>query len=76
MDTPAVLIIAVFAGAALGVAGYRYPRTDATLQPVHDAMQTLPPFSCLLPTILSFGLSPILAGIATIVFALPPTAPG
>ncbi|MEV2278360.1 ABC transporter permease subunit [Nocardiopsis sp. NPDC049922] len=76
MDTLAQVLVAAAVTLALGVVvGVLASRSDvlaAILKPILDAMQTLPPFVYLIPAVAFFGLGPVPALVAAVVFALPP----
>lgn len=59
-------------GLALGIFLFRHPRLETVLNPVFDIMQTIPPFSYLVPVLILFGFGPVAALVATLIFALPP----
>ena len=59
-------------GLPLGILAARYPRFEALLRPLLDAMQTLPAFVYLIPVVLFFGIARTPSVIATIIYALPP----
>ena len=44
----------------------------AVLRPILDAMQTMPAFVYLIPVVLFFGIGPVPAAIAAIIYAVPP----
>lgn len=68
------IVIGATCGIALGVVLFRYPRAEIVLNPVFDIMQTIPPFSYLVPVLILFGFGPVAALVATLIFALPPMA--
>ena len=76
VETLALIIISVILSIVialpLGVLGARNNRVDATMRPLLDGMQTLPPFVYLVPGILFFGLGHTPAVIATVIYAVPP----
>ncbi|WP_369974536.1 ABC transporter permease [Nocardiopsis sp. FIRDI 009] len=76
MDTLAQVLVAALVTIVLGVViGVLASRSDvfaAILKPILDAMQTLPPFVYLIPAVAFFGLGPVPALVAAVVFALPP----
>ena len=61
-------------GVALGVWGHRSRAAARVLEPIYDALQTVPTFSYLSLILLLFGFGPIAALIATVIFAMPPMA--
>ena len=78
MLTFASIVIAVPFGVAggllLGIAAHRSTRFNKVLNPILDAMQTVPIFAYLLPILFLFGFGPVAALLATITYALPPMA--
>ena len=66
--------ISVVLGGALGIWAYRSQRAKNVLEPIYDALQTLPVFSYLSIILLLFGFGPVAALAATVVFAMPPMA--
>lgn len=64
--------VALLLGIPLGVVAARYPRFEAVLRPVLDAMQTMPAFVYLIPVVLFFGIARTPSVIATVIYALPP----
>ncbi len=69
--TVAVLICVVI-GIPLGVWAAFQPRAERAMRPVLDAMQTIPAPIYFLPMILFFGIGPVAATFATVIYALPP----
>ncbi len=76
MTTLAIMLVAtvftIVIGIPIGVAMARSDRLKKVLQPVLDAMQTLPSFVYLVPVVMFFGLGNVAAIIATFVYAVPP----
>ncbi len=76
MTTLAIMLVAtvftIIIGIPIGVAMARSDRLKMWLQPVLDAMQTLPSFVYLVPVVMFFGLGNVAAIIATFVYAVPP----
>ena len=66
------VVVALLLGIPLGVWAALSPRVNRVLRPVLDAMQTVPSTVYLIPATLFFGIGPVPAAVATIVFALPP----
>jgi glycine betaine/proline transport system permease protein len=64
--------VALILGIPLGIAMATHPRIGQALQPVLDAMQTVPATVYLLPMVMFFGIGVVPAAAATIIFALPP----
>ncbi|MFT3671572.1 ABC transporter permease [Aestuariivirga sp.] len=67
-----IVVIGTLTGFAGGVLLWRYPRLEVIAHPVFDVMQTIPPFSYLVPVLVLFGFGPVAALVATLIFALPP----
>ena len=63
----------VLIGLPLGIAAALNQRVWRGVAPVMDMMQTMPSFVYLIPAIPFFGLGPVSAVFATVVFAMPPT---
>lgn len=76
MQTIALVVVAVAISVAiafpLGILAARHPRIEATLRPVLDIMQTVPPWVYLIPAVMIFSLGRVPAIIATIVYGIPP----
>jgi glycine betaine/proline transport system permease protein len=76
MRTLAVVVasvaVSLFIGLPLGVTMARNDRVQAILQPVLDAMQTMPSFVYLIPAMMLFGLGKVPAVFATVIYAVPP----
>lgn len=76
MTTLAMIITAVvfcaIVGVPLGIAAAGSDRVAATVRPILDIMQTIPPFVYLVPIVMLFGVGVVPGVIATIIFALPP----
>lgn len=76
MTTLAIMLLAtvftIVLGIPIGIAMARSDRLKSLLQPVLDAMQTLPSFVYLVPVVMFFGLGNVAAIIATFVYAVPP----
>jgi glycine betaine/proline transport system permease protein len=76
METLALMTVSVavalLIGIPLGVVMATRPRLSRTLQPVLDAMQTVPATVYLLPMVMFFRIGVVPAAVATIIFALPP----
>ena len=65
-------VIALAIGIPLGILASRSDPTERIIRPVLDLMQTMPIFVYLLPAVMFFGIGPVPAVIATVVFAMPP----
>ena len=76
MQTIALVSVSVLVSVAiafpLGILASRNKRLEATLRPVLDVMQTLPPWVYLVPAVIIFSLGRVPAIIATIVYGIPP----
>ena len=68
------IVIGTIVGVSAGIALWRWPRLEAIVNPLFDVMQTIPPFSYLVPVLILFGFGPVAALVATLIFALPPMA--
>ena len=76
METLALMLVAVaisvLIGVPLGVAAGVNRHFYAFLRPVLDAMQTVPSTAFLVPAVLFFGIGPVPAAVATVVYAMAP----
>jgi len=66
-------LIAVLIGVPVGIASALSPRFYKIMTPILDFMQTMPAFVYLIPAIPFFGLGPVAAVFATVIFAIPPS---
>ena len=66
--TAACLIL----GVPLGIAAAKSESLQASIRPVLDLMQTMPPFVYLVPFVVVFSIGNAPALIATVIFAMPP----
>jgi glycine betaine/proline transport system permease protein len=66
-------LIAVAGGVPLGIVGELSDRFHAFITPILDFMQTMPAFVYLIPAIPFFGLGPVGALFATVIFSVPPS---
>jgi glycine betaine/proline transport system permease protein len=64
--------LSVLIGVPLGILSGLDDRAERWLRPVLDGMQTVPSTAYLLPATLFFGIGPVPAAVATVVYALPP----
>ena len=64
--------ISVVIAFPLGIWAARHPRVEATLRPILDIMQTVPPWVYLIPAVMIFSLGRVPAIMATIVYGIPP----
>ncbi len=65
-------IIAVALGVPLGILAGLSEKFHAVVKPILDFMQTMPAFVYLIPAIPFFGLGPVAAAFATVIFSIPP----
>ncbi len=76
METMALMgvsvTISLALGIPLGILCARWPRLDAFLRPILDAMQVMPAFVYLIPVVLIFGIARTPSVVATVIYALPP----
>lgn len=76
LKTLSVVIVSVIISLAMGIpAGILMAESKPAsriINPVLDAMQTMPPFVYLLPAIMLFGLGKVPAVFATVIYATPP----
>ncbi|MDA3971347.1 MAG: proline/glycine betaine ABC transporter permease [Desulfobulbaceae bacterium] len=77
IETVTLVILATCAAVALGlplgILAALFPRFKKIIMPILDFMQTMPAFVYLIPAIPFFGLGPVSAIFATVIFAMPPT---
>ncbi len=66
------VIIAVIIGVPIGILISYNSRIEAFMNPVLDAMQTMPSFVYLIPAMIFFGLGTVPAVFATIIYSTPP----
>ncbi len=64
--------IAVAMGVPLGIIAGLSEGFHAFVKPILDFMQTMPAFVYLIPAIPFFGLGPVAAAFATVIFSIPP----
>jgi ABC-type proline/glycine betaine transport system permease subunit len=80
MRTMTIVLVAVpmaaMIGLALGVWVTRSKRAAAIITPMFDLMQAIPHLAYLPPVAALFSFGPVLALIATVIFAMPPMARG
>ncbi len=76
MRTLSLVIASVFfsllVGLPTGIHMARSDRAQRILQPLLDAMQTMPSFVYLIPALMFFGMGKVPAMFATIIYAAPP----
>ena len=76
LSTFAIVVIATFISAALGIPlgilSAQSNRFQAFLRPVLDTAQTMPSFVYLVPVVMLLGIGKVPAVIATVIYAVPP----
>ena len=65
--------VSIAIGLPIGIAAALSTRTWRVVAPTMDMAQTMPSFVYLIPAIPFFGLGPVSACFATVIFAMPPT---
>ncbi|MGI6227259.1 MAG: ABC transporter permease [Peptococcales bacterium] len=65
-------LISISLGIPLGIFAALFQGFYRIIMPVLDFMQTMPAFVYLIPAIPFFGLGPVSAAFATVIFAMPP----
>lgn len=68
----AATIIALLIAIPTGILASQNDVFEKILRPILDFMQTLPSFVYLIPAVIFFGLGPVAAVAATLIFAIPP----
>lgn len=68
----AAVAIALLIAIPMGVWVARSDRAEAFMRPILDGMQTMPAFVYLIPVVLFFGIGPVPAAIAAVIYAVPP----
>jgi glycine betaine/proline transport system permease protein len=68
----ASVVVSLILGFPTGILMARSDRIQAVLQPVLDAMQTMPSFVYLIPAMMLFGLGKVPAVFATVIYSVPP----
>ncbi len=66
------VLISVIIGVPLGILAAYSKRASTFINPLLDAMQTMPSFVYLIPAVMFFGLGMVPAVFATIIYATPP----
>ncbi|MDX9870963.1 MAG: proline/glycine betaine ABC transporter permease [Clostridia bacterium] len=66
-------LLTIMLGIPLGILAALNERFHKVIMPVLDFMQTMPAFVYLIPAIPFFGLGPVSAAFATVIFAMPPS---
>ncbi len=76
MQTMSVIVVAApvafFLGLVLGILAWKYRGFEKAILPILAVLQTLPFFTYLLPAVIFFKVGPTAAGVATIIYAIPP----
>src|SRR5690606_4869128 len=65
--------LSVVVGVPLGIVAAKSRRAQNLLTPILDFMQTMPAFVYLIPAVFFFALGAVPGGIASVIFAMPPT---
>ena len=68
----AAVTMSLLIGIPLGVWMARSNRVETLARPILDGMQTMPAFVYLIPVVLFFGIGPVPAAIAAVIYAVPP----
>lgn len=66
------VIIALILGIPIGILMAYSQRFEMIMKPILDLMQTMPAFVYLIPAMIFFGLGPVPAIFATLVYCMPP----
>lgn len=66
------VLIAVLIAFPLGILASRKRSIEATLRPILDIMQTVPPWVYLIPAVMIFSLGKVPALLATVIYGIPP----
>ncbi len=66
------IVLSVLIGVPLGIVAAFKRRFDTAIRPVLDAMQTIPAPVYFVPMVMFFGIGPVPATLATVIYALPP----
>lgn len=66
------VIVSLLVGLPIGILMAKNNRLERILQPILDAMQTMPSFVYLIPAVMLFGLGRVPAVFATTIYAIPP----
>lgn len=64
--------IAILLGVPVGIVAALNPRAHRIITPILDFMQTMPAFVYLIPAVPFFGITPVSAIFAIVIFAIPP----
>jgi glycine betaine/proline transport system permease protein len=63
--------LSVAIGFLIGVAAFRWPRSERFITPGLDFLQTVPTFAYLLPILLLFGFGPVTGLVTSLLYAFP-----
>ena len=66
------LPLSLLLGLFLGILGFQFQMARKIIEPGLDIMQTVPAFAYLIPLILLFGFGPVVALVASAIYATPP----
>ena len=66
------LPLSLLLGLFLGILGFKFQTARKIIEPALDIMQTIPAFAYLIPLILLFGFGPVVALVASAIYATPP----
>ncbi|RWB69924.1 proline/glycine betaine ABC transporter permease [Mesorhizobium sp.] len=76
MKTISLILVCTFfsiaIGLPIGIVMSRSQRFQATVQPILDVMQTMPPFVYLIPVVMLLGIGRVPGFIAVVIYAVPP----
>ena len=64
--------LSVVVGLVIGVAAYQYRLLRRVVEPALDLMQAMPAFAYLIPVLLLFGVTPMVAIVTSAIYAIPP----
>ncbi|MEC4725734.1 proline/glycine betaine ABC transporter permease [Shewanella sp. D64] len=65
-------MLAIIFGVPIGIFMARSDRTQATVTPILDVMQTMPAFVYLIPVVMLLGIGKVPGVIAVVIYAIPP----
>ena len=64
--------LSVLAGLVLGVIAFRYRPVGRFVEALLDLMQAMPAFAYIIPVLLLFGVTPMVAIVTSAIYAIPP----
>ena len=64
--------LSVLAGLVLGVIAFRYRPVGRFVEALLDVMQAMPAFAYIIPVLLLFGVTPMVAIVTSAIYAIPP----